>query len=105
MNTDTTQNSAELSKTNQSHLQTIELTVLFFAQARDITGTNKLALSVASGCSIRALRSLILAKFPALTDLAQSSLLAVNHQYVEIDSQHVLAEGDEVAFIPPISGG
>lgn len=105
MNAATSQANSESSQNSQQHLQTVDVSVLFFAQAREIAGTNKLIISVPSRCSIRHLLSLILAKFPALTDIAQSSVLAVNHQYVEVDSHCTFVKGDEVAFIPPISGG
>ena len=41
--------------------------------------------------------------FPALAPLASSLLYAVNEEYVSGD--HMIADGDTVAFLPPISGG
>ena len=35
--------------------------------------------------------------------LPESSLLAINHAYAELDS--IVCEGDEVAFFPPVTGG
>jgi molybdopterin synthase sulfur carrier subunit len=40
---------------------------------------------------------------PALKPLADSRVVAVNHQHVP--HNHPLQDGDEVAFFPPVSGG
>jgi len=44
-------------------------------------------------------------RHPLLEPVLKSMVLSVNLDYVAVDSETVLGERDEVAFIPPISGG
>ena len=44
-------------------------------------------------------------QYPKLKEMKGSFVLALNHQYVTSPSSAVLKSGDEVAIIPPISGG
>ena len=50
---------------------------------------------------VRDLADLLAARIPTLR--TAPGLIAVNHTYVQAD--HILNDGDEVAFIPPVSGG
>ncbi|KAL3215804.1 hypothetical protein MRX96_033420 [Rhipicephalus microplus] len=43
--------------------------------------------------------------FPKLAALQRSAVIAVNESYVDSGVEVTLRQGDEVAFIPPISGG
>ena len=47
----------------------------------------------------------IVAAWPQLAPLADSMVLAVNEDYVDMDSGLTLRAADEVALIPPLSGG
>lgn len=105
MSSTSSHSSVHNSSTPNPTPQTIEISVLFFARSRELAGTNAVELSVPAGCTVQQLVLLLLSKFPELTELVPSSVLAVNHQYVDGNSEHQLKEGDEVAFIPPISGG
>ena len=81
----------------------ITLKVLFFAAAREEAGTSEVSLAVAAGTDTEALRATLLARFPALEPLLPRCALARNSSYVE--GVATLAHGDEVAVIPPVSGG
>lgn len=48
---------------------------------------------------------MIFSTFPKLRVLQHSAVVAVNEVYVEAGAKVTLRPGDEVAFIPPISGG
>jgi molybdopterin converting factor small subunit len=52
-----------------------------------------------------ALVAAVVARFPGLAELVGSLVLSVNHDYTAVDSLQKLKGSDEVAFIPPISGG
>lgn len=54
------------------------------------------------GLTVGDLRQFLVARYPQLGEL-RSLYLAVNHQYAT--DQHAIAEGDEIALIPPVSGG
>ncbi|CAM9897437.1 unnamed protein product [Heterosigma akashiwo] len=82
----------------------MKVKVLFFASARQLAnGTKEYELNLPDSSSLSEFRAEILRHFPGLEPVAADITLAVNQEYVEGDIH--LTEGDEVAFIPPISGG
>jgi len=70
---------------------------------RDIVGQRELHLDLREGATVAQLLQRLTADHPALGRLGPSLMFAVNQEYVGAD--RVLGEGDEVAFIPPVSGG
>ena len=79
------------------------VTVILFAAARDLAGADSLALDLPASATVADLRAELARRVPALAKLLAKSAVAVNHDFVEDD--RVLAPGDEVAIIPPVSGG
>jgi len=77
--------------------------VLFFAQLRDATGCAETDLPIGSPLNADQLWASLLDKFPALAGHRASVRLARNCEYVGLDAQ--FADSDEVALIPPVSGG
>ena len=77
--------------------------VLFFGMLRDITGLSEEQLEVDSGTTVGGVFAHYAAHFPRLGEMSKSLVLAANEQFATPD--HVLSEGDEVAFLPPVSGG
>lgn len=78
--------------------------VLFFAQVRELVGTDSLALNT-QVATVEALRQELAAQ-GSRWELALEEgklLTAVNQTLVE--SSHPIADGDEVAFFPPVTGG
>jgi molybdopterin converting factor subunit 1 len=75
--------------------------VRFFASYREAAGANRLDAPLPVGARVADLVQLLAARVPSL--LTAPGLIAVNHAYVQPDAE--LREGDEVAFIPPVSGG
>lgn len=90
-----------------SSLGTVTVTVLFFAQARELAKTPSQSLSLPEGTTAHtAFKDHILAIFPEVRVLAGHCVLALNQEYVTADSPAApLQNGDELAIIPPISGG
>lgn len=80
----------------------LTVTVLAFGISRDITGVSSLSLSLESPCTVGDFRQELLARWPAMSSLA-SLAIAVNNEYA-MDDQ-LLQPGDELALIPPVSGG
>ena len=72
-----------------------------FGIARDILGGNEVEIEV-SGQTVADLRQHLAQSYPTLQGL-KSLFIAVNHNYA--DDQTVLRENDEIAVIPPVSGG
>ncbi len=77
--------------------------VKFFAALREMVGARELSLEVADGQTVGGLYHELCARFPRLADYESIFLYSVNAEYVPAD--HILRDGDEVAFIPPVSGG
>ncbi len=81
------------------------MTILFFGIARDIVGSASLeAASLTSEIpeTTEALKRVLVDRYPELGRLT-SLAIAVNQNYSEADQ--VLRTGDEIALIPPVSGG
>ena len=77
--------------------------VKLFATYCEIVGERQLSWTAKDGTQLRELLDAILAKYPRLAGHADTMLLAVNHAFADPDV--VLSEGDEVALMPPVSGG
>lgn len=81
----------------------MRVSVLFFGVAHDLTGFEQEQLEVAPGESLGTLLRRYETRFPRLREMAGSLLAAVNQEVA--DPSRVLRDGDEVAFMPPVSGG
>ncbi|OLB61927.1 MAG: molybdopterin converting factor subunit 1 [Acidobacteria bacterium 13_2_20CM_2_66_4] len=81
----------------------MRVTVKLFARLRDIAGSPELARDVAPGATIGSVWRELAREFPELARYERSISSAVNTDYARMD--HVLNDGDEVAFLPPVSGG
>jgi molybdopterin synthase catalytic subunit len=78
--------------------------LLLFASAREAAGgVCEVQLDVLNGSTAADALSAALTRFPGLAPLRPCLQLAVNQKYALPESP--VAEGDEVALIPPISGG
>ncbi|GAA6233417.1 molybdopterin synthase sulfur carrier subunit [Lates calcarifer] len=86
---------------------TANVLVLFFAQSRELTGLKQEEVAaVPTPISSQDLWRLLLRRHPRLSVLQDQVVLAVRQQYVAIGDQVVtLGDGDEVAVVPPLSGG
>jgi molybdopterin converting factor subunit 1 len=81
----------------------MKATVKFFAALREMIGAPELTLELTDGQTVDGLFRELCARFPRLADYDSSLFYSVNAEYVPPD--HALKDGDEVAFIPPVSGG
>jgi molybdopterin synthase sulfur carrier subunit len=73
-----------------------------FGISREIIGGKLLEMDLPEGYPVADFKKDLFNKYPALVDL-RSLYIAVNNEYAE--EQSVLREGDEIALIPPVSGG
>jgi molybdopterin converting factor subunit 1 len=83
-------------------LPTMEIKVLAFGIAKDIFGASAINVMLNDDATTAGLKAELENKYPRLKQLA-SYMVAVNNEYAEDNG--VLSERDEVAIIPPVSGG
>jgi len=81
----------------------MEIAVLFLGLARDLTGVEQVSLTLSNTSSVQALREVISVRFPRIKSALPTIRFAVNQVFVT--DVHMLQENDEVAVIPPVSGG
>ncbi len=81
----------------------MRVTVKLFARLRDIAGAGELTRDVAPGATIGALWKQLAREFPELGPYERSISSALNADYARMDA--AVQDGDEVAFLPPVSGG
>ncbi len=81
----------------------MQVIVKFFATYREVVGAKELKVRLSDGATVSALLDSIYAKAPRLKGFQDTMLLAVNHEFAEPAA--VLREGDEIALMPPVSGG
>lgn len=77
--------------------------VLFFGMLKDLVGTAASDIEVPEGATLASVFGSFAARFPHLQEIARSIVLARNQEFA--DPSKKLEEGDEVAFLPPVSGG
>jgi molybdopterin converting factor subunit 1 len=81
----------------------MRVNVKLFARLRDIAGESELARDITPGATILTVWRQLAGEYPQLAPYERSISCAVNADYARMN--HVLQEGDEVAFLPPVSGG
>ncbi len=81
----------------------MQITIKLFARLRELVGTDTLEYTIADETTIADLIQKLQADYPALARVAANTIVSVNKDFV--DEQVRLAEGDEVALFPPVSGG
>ena len=81
----------------------MQIRVKLFAILRDRAGKSEMMLELTSGASVSTAIARLAQQAPAIRDLLSRVALAVNREYVKPDQ--ILNDGDELALIPPVSGG
>jgi molybdopterin converting factor subunit 1 len=81
----------------------MQIKALFFASYRDIAGTDELDVELPDGASVADLVGSLRSRGSAWSTLPAEPAVAVNLTYSKLAVP--LSHGDEVAFIPPVSGG
>ena len=82
---------------------TIHVRVRLFAVQRELAGTREVRLDLPDGADVEAAWGAVVATHPVLAPGRPSMRFARNGEYA--DPATVLTDGDEVAMIPPVSGG
>ncbi len=77
--------------------------VKLFGSVREQVGAKELPVELEAGATVATLRTLLAREHPVFEQMGGRLLVAVDHETVVSD--HVLVDGNEVAFLPPVSGG
>jgi molybdopterin synthase catalytic subunit len=77
--------------------------VLFFGLLKDVTGCAEDRLDLPDNARLDGVFRHYADRFPRLGQMARSIVMARNHEFADLSSS--LADGDEIAFLPPVSGG
>ena len=79
------------------------VTVKFFGAAADLAGVREIEVSVEAGATLASLWTIVAERHPALSPMQDALAYAINNEYAKWpDAVH---PGDEVAVLPPVSGG
>jgi molybdopterin converting factor subunit 1 len=81
----------------------VRVTVRLFARLRDLAGAGELVREAPAGATVRTIWESLTKDFPALAPYADSLSCAVNADYARMTT--AVGDGDEIAFLPPVSGG
>jgi molybdopterin synthase catalytic subunit len=81
----------------------MRIRVLLFGQLRDMIGRPEESLDVQAGTSVSDLMAHYADRFPGFKPMMGSIACAVNQEYAP--ASVILREGDEIGFLPPVSGG
>jgi molybdopterin converting factor subunit 1 len=81
----------------------MNLTVLFFATAKEKAGNSRISIQLSEGAKVSDLKHYLVENIPGFRSGLGPVLVSVNHQYTT-DEQEI-PNGAEVAIFPPVSGG
>ena len=81
----------------------MRVTVKLFARLKDLAGASELIREVPAPATVNTVWTSLTREIPALAEYERTMSVAVNAEYSRMAAP--LSEGDEVAFMPPVSGG
>ena len=81
----------------------MRVTVRLFARLRDLAGSGELVRDVPGPATIEQVWRTLVTDMPALGDYERTMSVALNADYSRMSA--AVKEGDEIAFLPPVSGG
>jgi molybdopterin converting factor subunit 1 len=81
----------------------VRVTVRLFARLRELAGTAELQREAADGSTALDVWNGLTREFPPLADYTKAISVAVNEEYARLTAS--VRDGDEIAFLPPVSGG
>jgi molybdopterin converting factor subunit 1 len=81
----------------------MRVTVRLFARLRELAGTGEIARDVSEPATVEAVWNGLVRDYPDMAPYQPSLSCAVNAEYARFRS--AVNDGDEIAFLPPVSGG
>lgn len=81
----------------------MRVTIRLFARLRDLAGSGELVRDVPHPATVQTVWRALVTEMPTLAEYERTMSVAVNADYSRMTA--VVNDGDEVAFLPPVSGG
>ena len=81
----------------------MRVTIRLFARLRDLAGSGELVRDGANPATVETIWRSLVEEMPDLRAYERTMSVAVNADYAKMSAQ--VSDGDEVAFLPPVSGG
>jgi molybdopterin converting factor subunit 1 len=81
----------------------MRVTVKLFARLKDLAGAGELVREVQAPATVQTVWKSLTADMPSLVQYENTMSVAVNAEYAKMAA--AVRDGDEVAFLPPVSGG
>ena len=81
----------------------MQVTVRLFARLRDLAGAGEMIRDVPEHATVQTVWASLVSEMPRLRDYERTMSVAVNADYSRMSA--TVRDGDEVAFLPPVSGG
>ena len=81
----------------------VAVKVLFFGRVRELTGLHEESVELPAGATLSDLFALYAARYPRLAEFRSSLVASRNQEFAAWDTR--LSPGDDIAFLPPVSGG
>ena len=81
----------------------MRVTVRLFARLRDLAGMGELIREIPPHATARQVWDDLVLEWPDLGEYEKTISVAVNAEYARMNAE--VHDGDEVAFMPPVSGG
>lgn len=81
----------------------MRVNVRLFARLRELAGTDTVVRDVAAGSAVGDVWASLVREWPQMDAFQSTVSAAVNAEYARMTRE--VADGDEVAFLPPVSGG
>lgn len=84
-------------------MDSMKITLRLFSVARDLAGFREQTMEIPAGSCAANILEILQERNPKFSEWQNAIRIAVNQEYVPND--HPLRDGDDVAVIPPVSGG
>jgi molybdopterin converting factor subunit 1 len=81
----------------------MRVTIRLFARLRDLAGSGELVRDIANPATVETVWRSLVDEMPDLRAYERTMSVAVNADYAKMSAK--VHDGDEVAFLPPVSGG
>ena len=81
----------------------MRVTIRLFARLRDLAGSGELTREIPGPATVQTVWRSLIAEIPSLGEYERTLSVAINAEYSRMAA--AVQDGDEVAFLPPVSGG